>query len=126
MKTKREEREVRGRRKKKKEEEEEEGRRGRRRRKRKKKEKEKERRRAPTCTLQMCTHLSKEPEAMYLPSGEKATLYTGSRCLSGRKRWNNEKNDDNIITLKIIIFIIFVFVYNIISSSITRITILIT
>ena len=29
----------------------------------------------------MWTHLSKLPEAKYLPSGEKATLYTGSVCL---------------------------------------------
>lgn len=28
----------------------------------------------------MCTHLSKEPLARYLPSGLKATLYTGSWC----------------------------------------------
>lgn len=34
----------------------------------------------PTCVFQMCTHLSKEPLARYLPSGLKATLYTGSWC----------------------------------------------
>lgn len=33
-----------------------------------------------TCVFQMCTHLSKEPLARYLPSGLKATLYTGSWC----------------------------------------------
>lgn len=34
-----------------------------------------------TWVFQMCTHLSKEPLARYLPSGLKATLYTGSWCL---------------------------------------------
>lgn len=38
------------------------------------------RQRSYTCVFQMCTHLSKEPLARYLPSGLKATLYTGSWC----------------------------------------------
>lgn len=34
-----------------------------------------------TCVDQMWTHLSKLPDARNLPSGENATLYTGSVCL---------------------------------------------
>lgn len=35
----------------------------------------------PVCVDQICTHLSKLPDARKRPSGENATEYTGSLCL---------------------------------------------
>ena len=82
-------------------------------------------RRCLTCVDHICTHLSNEPLARYLPDGLKATLYTGSWCLvsvwiqmplstshnltveSNDALWGNTQKDDSNTKTKLCLYIFF-------------------